>query len=189
MKRRPTVAVFGSSSTESATTEWLDALRAGDRLARAGFDVVTGGYGGIMEAVSQGAAEAGGHVVGVIAPALFRSRSGANRYVHEVIEASSLADRIDRMMQRSTATLALPGSIGTATELLISWNTNHIVRRAGGTPFPAVAVGPKWRIVGQALIEAVGAIEADIFWADTVDDGIEWIVASGSPAPRDIHSE
>ena len=188
MKRQPTVAVFGSSSTDPASTDWLDASRAGERLARAGFDVITGGYGGIMEAVSQGASGAGGHVVGVIAPALFPGRSGANPFVHELIEASSLADRIDRMMQRSTATLALPGSIGTAAELLISWNTNHILRRAGGTPFPAVAVGPKWRLVGQALVEAVGAIEADIFWAETVDDVVEWIMARASPAHSDGHS-
>lgn len=189
MKRRPTVAVFGSSSTDPASTDWLDASRAGEKLARAGFDVITGGYGGSMEAVSQGAAEAGGHVVGVIAPALFPGRSGANPYVHELIEASSLANRIDRMMQRSTATLALPGSIGTAAELLISWNANHILRQAGGTPFPAVAVGPGWKIVGQSLVEAVGAIEADIFWADTVDDGIEWIMANWSPAPGNSKSE
>ena len=178
------MAVFGSSQTDPGSADWEHAQRAGERLARAGLDVITGGYGGTMEAVSRGAAEAGGHVVGVTAPDLFPGRSSANPYVHELIEASSLAGRIDLMMRRSAATLALPGSIGTAAELLISWNTNHIVRRSGGTPFPAAAVGPGWRAVGRALVDVVGAVEADIFWADTVDDGVDWIVSTGiRPAP------
>ena len=177
MTPRPAVAVFGSSQTEPGSVDWEDAHRAGDRLARAGLDVVTGGYGGTMEAVSRGAAEAGAHVVGVTAPALFPGRFDANPYVIEVLEAPTLAGRIDLMMQRSVATLALPGSIGTAAELLISWNTNHILRRAGSKPIPAAAVGIGWRTVGRALIDAVGAFEADIFWADTVDEGVEWIVS------------
>jgi hypothetical protein len=172
------VAVFGSSRTEPHSTDWEEAQRAGDRLARAGFDVVTGGYGGTMEAVSKGAAGAGGHVIGVTAPSLFRDRSEANPYVQELVEGSSLAMRIGTMMQRSVATLALPGSIGTAAELVIAWNTNHVLRQDGGTPVPAAAVGPAWRAVGRALVDAVGAFEGDIYWADTVDEGVEWIVSA-----------
>lgn len=179
MSARPTVAVFGSSQTLPGTTEWDQALRAGHLLARAGRVVVTGGYGGTMEAVSRGAAEAGGHVVGITAPTLFPGRSGANPYVNELIEASSLANRIDLMMERSTATLALPGSIGTAAELIVSWNTNHIVRRGGGIPLLAVAVGPGWKTVGKALVDVVGAVEADIYWAVDVDDGVDWILEDG----------
>jgi uncharacterized protein (TIGR00730 family) len=174
---RPIVAVFGSSQTTPGSTDWDDAIRAGTRLADAGFDVVTGGYGGTMEAVSQGAHEAGGHVIGVTAPSLFPGRSIANPYVGELIEAQSLANRIDIMLQRSRATLALPGSIGTAAELIISWNTNHILRRSGGALLPAAAIGPAWRTVGLALVEMVGATEADIHWADNVDEGVDWIVS------------
>ena len=54
------VAVFGSSQTEPGSAEWEDARRAGARLAEEGYAVITGGYGGTMEAVSNGAAEAGG---------------------------------------------------------------------------------------------------------------------------------
>ena len=173
------MAVFGSSQTETGSTDWADAERAGWKLAQAGLDIVTGGYGGTMEAVSRGAAEAGGHVVGITAPSLFPGRSGANPYVHELVEASSLTNRIDLMMQRSAATLALPGSIGTAAELLISWNTNHIMRRSGGTPFPAAAVGPDWKTIGRALVDVIGAIEADIYWADSADAAVDWILTTG----------
>ncbi len=171
------VAVFGSSQTEPGSTEWAEAFRAGSRIAREGFIVITGGYGGTMEAVSSGAAEAGGHVIGVTAPVLFPDRSQANPFVHEVIEASSLANRIDIMMQRSSATLALPGSIGTAAELLISWNTNHILRQGGAMPRLSVAVGPGWKALARALVDEAGAYEDDLKWADTIDEGVDWILS------------
>lgn len=178
--------MFGSSQTEPDSTEWEEAHRAGARIAGEGFAVITGGYGGTMEAVSSGAAGAGGHVIGVTAPILFPDRSTPNPYVHEVIEASSLANRIDIMMQRSTATLALPGSIGTAAELLISWNTNHILRQGGATPRVSVAVGPGWKALARALVDMAGAFEGDLVWADTVDEGVEWILASRtSPIRRE----
>jgi uncharacterized protein (TIGR00725 family) len=141
LKAPRTVAVFGSSQTELDSEEWADAVSVGARLAAAGVTVVTGGYGGTMEAVSSGAAEAGGRVVGVTAPTLFPKRSGANPYVHELVEASSLAHRIDVMMSRADATLSLPGSLGTATELLMAWNINHIKRRMDDRLFPSAAVG------------------------------------------------
>ena len=180
MSRNGAVAVFGSSQTEPGSTEWLDAHRAGRRLAAEGFAVITGGYGGTMEAVSSGAAEAGGHVIGVTAPVLFPDRSTPNPFVHEVVEASSLANRIDIMMQRSTATLALPGSIGTAAELLISWNTNHILRQGGAVPRISVAVGPSWKALARALVDMAGAFEDDLKWADTVDEGVDWILTQRS---------
>jgi uncharacterized protein (TIGR00725 family) len=177
LSRNHGVAVFGSSQTEVGSTEWEEAHRAGARIAGAGLTVITGGYGGTMEAVSSGAAGAGGHVIGVTAPVLFPDRSTPNPYVHEVIEASSLANRIDIMMERSTATLALPGSIGTAAELLISWNTNHILRQGGATPRVSVAVGPGWKALARALVDMAGAFEDDLIWADTVDEGVDWVLA------------
>jgi predicted Rossmann-fold nucleotide-binding protein len=132
-----------------------------------------------MEAVSAGAADVGGHVIGVTAPVLFPGRSGANPYVAEIVEASSLANRIDIMMQRSIATLALPGSIGTAAELLISWNTNHILRNAGSHPRVSVAVGPGWKPLARALVDS-GAFEGDVFWVETVDEGVDRILGGSA---------
>lgn len=171
------IAVFGSSMTEPGSAEWEDAWGAGKRIAAHGSAVITGGYGGTMEAVSGGAAEAGGHVIGVTAPVLFPDRSTPNPYVTELIEATSLANRIDIMMQRSGATLALPGSIGTAAELLISWNTNHILRQGGAEPRLSVAVGPGWKALARALVDETGAFEDDLKWADTVEEGVDLVLA------------
>ena len=54
------ITVFGSSRPENGHADYADAFELGRSLATAGFDVCTGGYGGVMEAVSRGASEAGG---------------------------------------------------------------------------------------------------------------------------------
>ena len=57
------VTVFGGASPTEP--DYNAALRLGKLLGQAGCSVLTGGYIGTMEAVSRGAAESGGHVIGV----------------------------------------------------------------------------------------------------------------------------
>ena len=59
------VSVFGSSKPTPGDKTYTEALELGSLLAKRGHTVLTGGYMGTMEAVSRGAAEAGGHVIGV----------------------------------------------------------------------------------------------------------------------------
>lgn len=54
------IAVFGSGGCQPGSEEWNLAREAGVLLAGEGFITVTGGYGGVMEAVSYGAISAGG---------------------------------------------------------------------------------------------------------------------------------
>src|SRR5947209_938402 len=63
------VTVFGSARVNEESQEYKDARRLGALLAGRGDVIVSGGYGGVMEAVSRGAREVGGQVVGVtVAP-------------------------------------------------------------------------------------------------------------------------
>ena len=170
------VAIFGSSQTPPDSTAWREAEDLGFTIAEAGFGVITGGYGGTMEAASRGACRAGGHTVGVIAPSLFLGRTGANEHVAEIVEATSLANRIGELVARADGAIALPGSIGTATELLIAWNVNHIVRRNGGEIFPTVAVGSGWREVAAVLTSGIGAFPGDVHLVDTAQEGAAWLI-------------
>jgi uncharacterized protein (TIGR00725 family) len=171
------VAVFGSSQTDPSDPQWRDAEQAGAIIAHSGHAVITGGYGGTMEAASKGASEAGGQVVGVVAPSLFAERSGANRFVSETVEAETLTGRIEIMLERSSAVLVMPGSIGTVTELCVAWNLNHIHRRGGAGPHrPTAAIGSVWGEVGHLLAESAGANPVDIHWAETATEGVTWIL-------------
>lgn len=139
----PVVTVFGSSTIPSSHPDFEAGVRCGRLLAEAGYAVATGGYGGLMDAVSRGAAEAGGRVIGVTAPKLFPRRPGANAFVTEEIPADTLNRRIDCMLTMSAATIALGGSIGTFTELMVAWNDAYIAGLSG-TPKPVIAVGSEW---------------------------------------------
>lgn len=59
------VTVFGGAAAVPGNPAYFEAQRLGCLLAQAGHAVLTGGYMGAMEATSRGAAEAGGHVIGV----------------------------------------------------------------------------------------------------------------------------
>lgn len=175
---RRTVAVFGSSRTDRASLDWAAAEEVGRRLAGAGIAVITGGYAGTMEAVSKGASERGGHVAGVIAPRLFPERTGANPYVDELIEADDLLDRIGKLINRADGVIALPGSIGTAAELMIAWNHNYLRRHNAQPILPTVAVGPDWRTLVENMIEAAGAEPGDIRIEGQPEDAVAWILQS-----------
>jgi len=140
----PVVAVIGSSRTQPEEPDYQDAIRLGRRLAEAGLKVASGGYGGLMEAVSEGAAGAGGTVIGVTAPGVFPGRVGVNRYVTVERPAETLTERIHHLVHYSDAVIALPGSIGTLTELMSAWNVAFVAPFSGKTPKPIVTVGPQW---------------------------------------------
>lgn len=131
------------------------------------MSVVTGGYGGSMEAVSRGAASVEAHVIGVTAPLIFASRSTANRFVAEEIEAATLTQRITTMTDMSAAAIALHGSIGTLTELMAAWNTAFVTRFSAANARPVVAVGDLWR----DIVSSLGAtLSTDATLVTVVDD-------------------
>ena len=70
----------------------------------------------------------------------------------------------------------LPGSIGTAAELVIAWNINHIVRRSGGVRFPTVAVGKTWRELWSLLTDDADADPDDVHLADDAEQAVDWLL-------------
>jgi uncharacterized protein (TIGR00725 family) len=147
------VAVIGASQTPPEDTDYQDGLRLGRLLAAAGYAVATGGYGGLMEAVSAGAAEAGGRVIGVTAPSVFPARTGANRYVSEERPAAGVSDRIRELVEAADAVVALPGSIGTFAELIMAWNLAFVAPFSGQRPKPIVTMGAAWAELVPLLAE------------------------------------
>jgi len=139
------VSVFGSSQPKEGSTAYAEAQELGKLLAERGHIVLTGGYMGTMEAVSRGAAEAGGHVIGVTCEDIERWRPiGANAWVREEWRKKDLMERLEAIIAECDAALALPGGPGTLTEISLTWNLmiiGSLHRR------PLILIGSGWQNV------------------------------------------
>lgn len=173
-----TVAVFGSSQTQPHEPDYLAAMRCGRLLAESGFQVATGGYGGLMEAVSRGAADAGGTVIAATAPELFPNRPGANQWAHIERPQPTLALRIGQLLDNSVATIALPGSIGTLTELIVAWNASFIDTLTERRPRPVIAVGAQWSGLVAHIAAEVRSSADLVTRVSDVDAAVAAVIAS-----------
>ncbi|MFQ5927685.1 MAG: LOG family protein [Terriglobia bacterium] len=139
------VTVFGSSRPAPGSPDYETACALGAALARAGFTLCTGGYGGTMEGVSRGAREAGGHTIGVTAESF---RAPANAWVAEEVRVKSWEERLFELIRRGEGYVVLPGGTGTLAELAVVWemlNKGFLARK------PLVVLGDFWRAVLEVI--------------------------------------
>lgn len=140
-----TIAVYGSAGVGSASAEYAEARAVGRALAEAGYAVMTGGYNGVMAAASEGAAAAGGHVIGVTTSAIEELRphlDGPNPWVVEAVHYARLSDRILHLVREAEGYVVMPGGLGTLTELAMAW---ELIRAKELPPRPLVIYGAYWR--------------------------------------------
>ena len=135
----PRVAVFGGAWVEEEEPEHLQARRLGRLAAEAGLEVVNGGYGGIMAAVSRGAVEAAGTVLGVTVGS-FSEQVAVNRWLTHEVEARDLFARFPLICD-AEAWVAFPGGVGTLAEVALCWN---LVQTGSVEARPLVIVGERW---------------------------------------------
>lgn len=112
------------SSSDTIDPSYLDlAEQVGTRLAKDGFDLVSGGGRvSMMGAVARAARAGGAHSVGVI-PEHLMSREVADVEADELIVVATMRERKRIMDDRCDAVLALPGGIGTLEELFEMWTS------------------------------------------------------------------
>jgi uncharacterized protein (TIGR00730 family) len=169
----PRVAVFGSGGGAAADLD--RAHRLGAALARAGYAVLNGGYGGTMQAAAEGVREAGGRVVGVTC-AEFTFRAGPNPHLSEVVEAPTLFARLERLVRDASAYVALPGGNGTLAEISVAW---ECLRKGLVPPRPLVAWRDPWQAVFERLTRGSyldGGAEL-LTWVADVEEAVDAIRA------------
>jgi uncharacterized protein (TIGR00730 family) len=137
------ISVFGGSSPKPGSSAYQNAYDVGRLLAQWGFSVASGGYSGTMLAVSQGAAEAGGHVIGVTSEQIERFRPlGPNQWVQEEIRYQTLQDRLIHLVRNNEGMIVLPGGIGTLSEMALAWSYLQVGEISAR---PLVLFGSQWR--------------------------------------------
>ena len=138
MKQERIITVFGSSRPTEGEPDYGEACSLGRLLARAGFAVCTGGYGGVMAAVSRGAKEAGGKTYGVTAE-FFSVK--ANPWVDVEVRVSTWHDRLFELIRLGDGFIACKGGTGTLVELAVVW---EMLNKSVMTGKPFAVLGNFW---------------------------------------------
>jgi uncharacterized protein (TIGR00730 family) len=137
------ISVFGSSAPQPNSADYESARTVGRLLTKVGFAVQTGGYGGVMAAVSQGAHEAGGHVIGITSAQIEQFRPDAvNQWVKKELKQHTLRERVIYLVEQCDGAIVMPGGIGTLSELALMWS---LVQVGEIPPRPIVVVGGLWQ--------------------------------------------
>jgi uncharacterized protein (TIGR00730 family) len=159
------IAVLGSARIGAGDPRHDAAGRLGALLAGSGWTVITGGYGGLMAAVSRGASAAGGRTVGLPMRAWEHLTPDAS--CAELRWSVSYTQRLAHLLGASVA-IALPGGVGTLAEASAVWAAAQTEPGAA----QLVLVGPAWRALMATFADqlVVGAKDLALpVVVDTVD--------------------
>ncbi len=130
------VTVFGSARFEEGHRHYREAEAVGEKLARAGYTVLTGGGPGLMEAANRGAQKAGGLSVGCNIKLPMEQRP--NDYLDRFIEFDHFFVRKVMLVKYSCGFVVMPGGFGTLDEI---FETATLIQTDKMSAFPIVALG------------------------------------------------
>jgi uncharacterized protein (TIGR00730 family) len=132
----PCVTVFGSARFTEDHPYYAMGREVGRRLAEAGFNVMTGGGPGIMEAANRGAREAGGLSIGCNIQ--LPREQNPNPYLDHFVEFEHFFVRKVMLVKYSSAFVVLPGGFGTLDE---AFEVVTLIQTRKLESFPVVALG------------------------------------------------
>jgi uncharacterized protein (TIGR00730 family) len=135
------VTIFGSARTKSGHFVYTEVKRFARALAEMGWDIVTGGGPGLMQAANEGAKEAvarvGQQSLGIRVELPFEQ--SANPFVDENFEHQTFFTRLHHFVLASDAFVVVPGGIGTALELFMVW---QLIQVGHLRDVPLIVAGP-----------------------------------------------
>jgi uncharacterized protein (TIGR00730 family) len=111
----PAVTIFGSARSEPGSPEYETTEKTSRMLAESGFNVISGGGPGIMEAANKGAAEAGARSVGLHIH--LPQEQDANEYADIRLDFNYFFIRKVMFVKYAVAYVIMPGGFGTLDEL------------------------------------------------------------------------
>ncbi|MGB2901188.1 MAG: LOG family protein [Candidatus Acidiferrum sp.] len=150
MSQEKIVTVFGSSRPREGDADYEEARVLGRALAKHGFAVCSGGYGGVMEAVSRGAKEAGGKTYGVTAE--FFTAAKLNSWIDTEVRMKTWEERLFELIRLADGFVACKGGTGTLVELAVVW---EMLNKSVMSGKPFTVLGDFW----QPVLDRVREVE------------------------------
>ena len=135
----PAVSFFGSSRAKPKDWYYKLAERTASAIAKAGFAVITGGGGGIMEAANKGAAEAGGKSIGLNIELPLEQIP--NEYQNLSLHFRYFFCRKVMFLKYAHGFIVFPGGYGTMDEFFESLVLIQTLKQAS---FPVILMGSRY---------------------------------------------
>ncbi|UCF42428.1 MAG: TIGR00730 family Rossman fold protein [Planctomycetota bacterium] len=141
----PAVSFFGSSRAKPKERYYKLAEKTASEIVKAGFAVITGGGGGIMEAANKGAAEAGGKSIGLNIE--LPMEQIPNKYQNLSLHFRYFFCRKVMFVKYAHGFIVFPGGYGTMDEF---WEALVLIQTLKQVYFPVVLMGSEY---WQGLLE------------------------------------
>jgi len=135
----PAVSIFGSSRTKPQEQYYKLAEETAGELAKAGFAVITGGGGGIMEAANKGAIQAGGKSIGLNID--LPTEQMPNKYQNLSLHFRYFFCRKMMFLKYAHGFIVLPGGFGTMDEFFESLVLIQTLKQVS---FPVILMGSEY---------------------------------------------
>ncbi len=170
---KKTITVFGSSIPKQKDKEYQTAYSLGILLAKNGFNVCTGGYQGIMDAVSKGAFENGAEAIGITVDLWGAQPS---KYLTKQIECKTLFERISKLVDTGDGYVILQGGTGTLLELSVVW---EFMNKNLSTVKPVACHSKLWKEIVDVMekqIEHEGRKNGLVKCFDSPEEIVDYLV-------------
>jgi uncharacterized protein (TIGR00730 family) len=131
----PAVTVYGASRLKPGTEDYERARQIAFLLGKEGFNIITGGGPGAMEAANLGAHEAGVKSVGLNIQ--LPEEQVCNAFTNLTIHFNHFFARKIMLVKYSTAFVIIPGGMGTLDELT---EVLTLIQTGKIKPFPVILI-------------------------------------------------
>jgi uncharacterized protein (TIGR00725 family) len=180
MANETIITVFGSSRPGEGDADYEEARVLGRALAKHGFAVCSGGYGGVMEAVSRGAKEAGSKTYGVTAD--FFKTAKLNRWIDVEVRKQTWEERLFELIRMARGFVACKGGTGTLVELAVVW---EMLNKSVMAAKPFAVLGDFWRPILERVREVELGHPAP--WGEA-NGRLVYVAATAGDAANHLHS-
>jgi uncharacterized protein (TIGR00730 family) len=173
----PCVSIFGSSRVRPGDEHYENAVLIARQLARNGFNIMTGGGPGIMEAANKGAKEGGAKSIG--ANIALPLEQAGNPYADIKVEFNYFFVRKVMLIKYAQAYIGMPGGFGTLDEV---FEALTLIQTKRIKPFPVILVGSEywsglWDWIRSNLLERNMISSEDMDLVTILDDPDEVVAA------------
>jgi len=135
-RTKPAVSIFGSARTKPGDPVYKQTVQVARELAKAGYNIITGGGPGIMEAANKGAHEADAISIGLNIELPFEQKP--NEYSNLKLSFRYFFVRKVMFLKYAMAYIVMPGGFGTLDEV---FEALTLIQTRRLKPFPVILMG------------------------------------------------